>query len=177
MTKCPDCGNTEKIYKHGKSGGVQRFKCKKCGKTFIDKNYVIKSKKDKEFAIALLNLLKMDPKSFDTDNYTNLDLTSLLQSEKIDENSFKDVTIQIKTAPFNTKKNINCNNPRIIISLVDNEIRLTLLPQYDLLGGPTIVRNVGIQGKSGRYRKAFTLAHKQDEKYTNENDKTIIIKN
>lgn len=33
---CPSC-NAEQIWKFGKDRGIQRYRCKSCGKTFLDK--------------------------------------------------------------------------------------------------------------------------------------------
>lgn len=39
---CPKCSNKESIIKYGKTGPHQRFKCCKCGKTFINSNSPLK---------------------------------------------------------------------------------------------------------------------------------------
>ncbi len=144
--KCPYCQNADKkkINKNGKYKNTQRYKCLKCKRTFKDKNYDIKFKKEKELATALLNLVKLSPNNFDSTVYKNLNLSEMLANEKIDEKDFKNVSVKIKKA-LNDHSKIECINPRAVLCIVENEIRIILLPQYyqDFSDG----RNKGIDYK------------------------------
>lgn len=120
---CPRCGAKQKIVKYGKYKNTQRFKCKKCKKIFLEKNYTISKRSEKILAMSLLNLIKKNIIGATPNLYTNFDLSQIMPNENINEKEFKEVSIVIKNMSKDDDT-VNCNNPRVVLCLVNNEIRI-----------------------------------------------------
>lgn len=126
--KCPECSENEQVVKNGKykykDKYVQRFICKKCRTVFQDKNYAFKNKKEKELAMALYNLLNIKPTGAESNN---LDLSELLLNREINET----LSIKIKNAEGNGRLPFNCNTPKILLCLGEEDnIEIICLPDY-----------------------------------------------
>lgn len=126
--ECPKCHKSQTV-KYGKYKNTQKYKCKECGKIFKEKNYVIKTKKEKELVSVLLNLAKIKP--IEVEKYFSQEfvLSDLLPKGEFDEKAFKDVSISIENAQTN-HASIKCNDPKFLVCLVNNAITIIRLPDY-----------------------------------------------
>lgn len=125
---CPKCNKKENVVKNGKYKDTQKYKCKSCEIIFKEKNYKITNKREKELAMALLNLIKLNPTNISSDNSEILNLSKVL-ANNIDEKEFKDVSVKIKSVKWGSSS-VQCNSPKIVICLVNNTIEIIRLPDY-----------------------------------------------
>lgn len=158
--KCPYC-KSDNITKNGHYKDIQRYKCKDCGKTFKNKNYNIKSKKEKEFVRALYKLLNVNLKEIDY-KYKNLSLSKILDNSKNMQNNMDNFSIIARKDTWNASHSAYCQNPKIILCLCENEIRLVYLP----------INQFGEEHYNKRV--SFKLAHYSDEEITVNGEKKII---
>lgn len=122
---CPFC-ESEKIVKYGKYKQTQKYRCVKCKSIFREKNYTIVKKEEKLLTIALLNLIKKNFDGITSSRYTDFDLADIMPQKNIDEKEFKNVSIGIKNSVRGCPS-IHCNNPKVVLCLAGNEIRIIKL--------------------------------------------------
>ena len=124
--KCPKCNNKKNIIKYGFYNGVQRYKCKNCNRLFkSEKNYAIKTKKEKDFVQALYNLLNIRPEEI-SDRYKNLDIAPIIYEDSL-KNAPDDIAVIIKNCSWENHKRISCRNPKALLCLCGKEIRVVIL--------------------------------------------------
>jgi len=115
---CPNyqCQSNEKI-NHGKQNGVQKFKCKKCGRYFLEKirrkHY---SRTEKKYLSMLIKFLKgsIDKK--------RIEIKDVL--EDIDEVLPELEKVQLIQKQIGEEDKIYCYNPRLLICENEHDIIL-----------------------------------------------------
>lgn len=134
--KCPRC-ESEEFRKHVKRKNkdededekIQRFKCKKCGKTF-SKHKVTYTKAEKRLLSFLLNFLEND--------LGNLDIKDFLRKSKEYRSDTSNIVIKeckrTKTTEIKsdwTIFNASCKKPRLVICEDEGKITLVKVPKED----------------------------------------------
>lgn len=111
---CPKCGHNE-VIKYGKSrDNIQRYKCKKCDKTFMEiKKRVNYSSKEKAFLSMLLNFLDSDCEAISIKDVI----------ENIDESNIntRDFNLITRTEEQNR---ISCYAPKLLICQEFNKVTI-----------------------------------------------------
>lgn len=130
--KCPRC-ESEEFRKHVKrknkyeDESIQRFMCKKCGKT-QSKHKVTYTKAEKRLLSFLLNFLENDLGDLDTKEF-------LAQSKEY-RPGISDIEIELckKTSTTDLRSkctlfHVSCKKPRLIICEEDGKIKLIKVPK------------------------------------------------
>lgn len=118
---CPECGE-KAAKKYGKQNGVQKYYCYRCKKYVLDKipHY---SKKSKKFLSMLINFLNME-------NDNNINIIEAINN--IDKNFVDSSNVSFVKEKVYKDSQINCSNPRLLISLERNKIIMHFFDKHYL---------------------------------------------
>lgn len=113
---CKYCHADESyLIKFGKQKGLQRYRCKNCGKTFVVSGNIKYERRTRSVVSLLLNLLKND--FFDKNKLDEAIAISTNFSENVKKIKF-DTSYSTKQGSFD----INCFNPKLLICEDDKNI-------------------------------------------------------
>lgn len=159
---CPKCMKETTVIKHGKRNGIQRYKCKGCGKTFNDPS-IKKIKYERNTKRVLTLLLNLLENNFFCEEY--LDKAIQLTDKT------KELAVKVK---FNTHFaqeyenkptcKIGCSNPKLLICQDENSITFIQMPSFD----KEKCKRTGKEMLEGKSSRTITLV---DDKYQNEANK------
>lgn len=165
---CKYCHADESyLIKFGKQKGLQRYRCKNCGKTFVNSGNIKYERRTRSVVSLLLNLLKND--FFNKNKLDEAIAISTNFSENVKKIKF-DTSYSTKQGNFD----INCFNPKLLICEDDKNIIFIKVPTGNLKPNPYQIEKIKEEHRTDQRKITIldslgyaNLLKSESDKYTN----------